>query len=196
MQPYAQRQGKCHPSLAQADPDKGSSWDPSPSRDRAEPLSPTPMSSLQSQGNGGSRLNAGDGYCPQEEGRGSVPIHGHHLPACQGAPQSWGSKGCNLFPALPSPPPAPKRQREPQPQANGASSDTPFSKLSQMEEEPAQARGPTSCPKPSPPISSRAQVMSSVARAGETLALGAAAPLLPRPTLQFLYEAPCRWDIP
>ena len=59
VQLSAQCQGKYHPSLAQARPRQRKQWEPSPSRDRAEPLSPFPKSYPHSQGNSRTRMNAG-----------------------------------------------------------------------------------------------------------------------------------------
>lgn len=128
------------PSLTGRGRPKGSNRDPSPSRDRAEPLSPTPKSSLQSQGNSRSRLNADMmGTAPRKKGGGLCPFTGFTFPPARGLLKAGVLKGVTSSQPYHHHHQPPKRQREPQPQANGPSSNTPSSKLSQIEEEPAQA---------------------------------------------------------
>lgn len=68
------------PQWHRPDPEKGSSGNPSPSKDRAEPLSPLPESYPQSQGNSRTRMNAGlMGTASRKE---RVCAHSHALPFC------------------------------------------------------------------------------------------------------------------
>lgn len=79
------------------------------------------------------------GTAPRKKGEGLCPFTGFTFLPARGLLKAGVLKGVTSSQAYDHYHQPRTHQREPQPQANGASSDTPFTKLSQREEEPAQA---------------------------------------------------------